>query len=370
MSKIKLPIFKSSTPPFGLDISDYSLKLVSLQKTNKLTISKKHKSIFLNTFNQVSVPEGYFNQGEILQKEKIADLIKKLVASSGNNIKLSKYVISVLPETKAFIKLIEIPNTTEENIEEEVLKEIKNHFPFSPDEIYIDWQEIESNNPDKINIIVSIAPKKIIDDYTDLLLSAGLKPLALEIESQAICRALLTEEIRPPDIDSKSSYMIIDIGAARTSLIFYDQKTIQFTTSVPFSGKKITEKIAQKLKINSQEAEKAKIKCGLTDKKCQDILSKILFKDIEDMITKIKNSLLFYGNHFPDNNPIKKIILAGGGSNFQGLDVLLANKLALKVEKGNPLININKVRIQIPKNQLLSYTTTIGLALRGALIND
>ena len=279
-----------------------------------------------------------------------------------------------MPETKAFIKVIEIPIVAEEKIPDTINKEIKNHFPFSPDEVYLDWQKIIDYNlsDDKIKILTSIAHKEIVDSYTELLLDSGLKPFALEIESSAICRALLPEEINFEDKqnDLRAGTAIIDIGATRTSLVFYDSGTIQFTTSIPFSGRQITEKIAEKLKFTPKEAETAKIKCGLDDKKCQGILRKILYEDIGEMTTKIKNSLLFYHKHFKENNPIKKIILCGGGANFKNINKIIENELKIKTELANPLINIKAGDIKLPIEATLGYTTAIGLALRGVLINN
>lgn len=364
---------KSSSLPFGLDISDLSLKLVSLDKSGLLNFPKKNKTINLLAYNQLPVPPEYFNEGKIIETEKIIALIKKLVAETKTPKKLSNYVVSVLPETKAFIKLIEVPNVAKEKIQDEINAEIKNHFPFAIDEIYLDWQKLPTpaQDPSKVKILVSVAPKEIVDNYTKLLLTSGLKPFVLEIESSAICRSLLPEELNSLNSQkNKSNIAIIDIGATRTSLIFYDQGTIQFTTNVPFSGQRITEKIAKKLKLNLIEAEKAKIKCGLSEKKCQGVLKKVLYDDLREMVAKIRNSFVFYQNHFPDSSSIEKIITCGGSANFEGLNDILEKELEIKTEPANPLVNIQNQKTPIPRDQILTYATAIGLALRGLQSTD
>jgi len=361
---------KSVSPPFGLDISDLSLKLVSLDSSSPLSLTSKKRNVKILAHNQINIPPGYFQEGTVLKTDQVISLIKKIVKETSSPKKLSNYVVSVLPETKAFVKLIEIPNVNKENIVSEIEKEIKNHFPFTLDEIYLDWQKIESNkDQSKTKILVSVSPKEIVEQYTNILLAAGLKPYVLEIESSAICRALLKEEFtsKKQKDEKKSSLAIIDIGATRTSLIFYDNGTIQFTTSVPFSGERITEKIAAKLKIDRKEAEKAKIECGLDDKKCQGVLKKVLLEDVKEMITKIENSFSFYAKTFDQNQPIEKIITCGGGANFKGLNSIIQNELGIKTEIGNPLINICSSEKNILKNNFSDYTTATGLALRGIL---
>lgn len=361
---------KPSSAPFGLDISDLSLKLVALNRSRSFTVSKKNQNFNLIASNQIALPPDCFSEGKIAKPKEIIKSIIKLINQTPGSNRLSNSVISVLPETKAFIKLIEIPNVASEKMASAILEETKNHFPFSPDEIYFDWQIInaKTSDPDKIKILVSVALKEIVNSYTELLIAAGLKPLALEIESGAICRALLPEEINS-NAQENSATAIIDIGATRTSLIFYDFGTIQFTTNVPFSGQRVTEKISKKLNLTIEEAEKAKVKCGLNEDKCEGVLKKLLREDIEEMIVKIKNSFIFYQNHFPDNHPLQKILLCGGGSNFEGIIPLLKKELKINIESANPLVNIKGKKNNLPKNQLLSYTTAIGLALKGLLIN-
>jgi cell division ATPase FtsA len=101
--------------------------------------------------------------------------------------------------------------------------------------------------------------------------TAGLFPAALVIEAVAIARSLLPLE----EAQTTSATIIIDIGAARTGLIVFDQGTIQFTVSLPISGHKITATIATSLKLDEAEAEQAKILCGLDPKKCHGSMATI-----------------------------------------------------------------------------------------------
>ena len=79
----------------------------------------------------------------------------------------------------------------------------------------------------------------------------------------------------------------------------------------------------------------------------------------------------FEGIEFVPDGKVGRIILCGGGANLIGLTDFLSYNLGLPVEVGNPLINISKFTCfkkgEIPKKEeMLSYTTALGLALRGA----
>ena len=76
--------------------------MVSFKKKD---FSFKKKDFSLAAFGKIAVPEGYFDKGEIKETEKIASLIKKLLKNPIQGKIATPYVISVLPETKSFIKL-------------------------------------------------------------------------------------------------------------------------------------------------------------------------------------------------------------------------------------------------------------------------
>ena len=70
-----------------------------------------------------------------------------------------------------------------------------------------------------------------------------------------------------------------------------------------------------------------------------------------------------------DNKEVEKILLCGGGANLKGLANFLALELKSPVELGNPWINILPEPLkeipELPYEKSLSYTSTLGLALRG-----
>ena len=90
---------RSSNYPFGLDISDLSLKLVQLNKSrNKISIQALGKT---------DLPEGLIVDGEIKNQEEVVKMIRKLISKPKYGRVSSDSVVVCLPETKTFVKLIE-----------------------------------------------------------------------------------------------------------------------------------------------------------------------------------------------------------------------------------------------------------------------
>jgi len=368
--------------PIGLDISELSLKLVQLKKTgDKITIQ---------ALSKVGLPEGLFENGEIRDKGKIIEAINSLIGKPKYGTVTTKEVVACLPESRTFIKLIEVKKTENKNIAEAIEAEIEKHVPMEINEIYFDWQVIK-DFADKQLILVGAAPRRVVNQYISLLDEAKLSIAALEIEPVALCRCLLAEENYKFKEQGKN-YGIIDIGAKRSNMTVYAKNTILFSFTMPISGNEITKKIAETLSIDAQKAEKAKIVCGLDKNKAKGVIKATLEGMIKELTAKINDSILFYERHFPDYGELDKILLCGGGANVKNLDKILSKRLSIEVETGNVLTNLNENETEISKifsethsfsaggtkgknkssritqNNGAAYATAVGLALRELFI--
>ena len=350
---------------FGLDISDLSLKFLMLRK--------KRKIFSVVSFGEAEIEPGIIEQGEIKDEEKLAKIVKEAT----KKVK-TKYVVASLPEEKAFLQVIKMPMISEEELKSAILFEAENYIPLSVNEVYLDCEVVPPvyNHLKHLDVLLAAIPKKTVDPYLRVLKNANLKPIAFEIESLAIARALIKSQT------TQYPVLIIDLGATRTSFIIFAGKSVRFTSSIPVSGIHFTELIAKNLKISFEEAEKLKIKQGLgerlkiklgeklTFEKIRGKIFEILIPALVDLVQQIKKYIDYYHTHAylsglpPNGKKIKKIILSGGGANLKGLKEFLELELKIPVEIGNPWVNIGEVK-NFPKEKSLGFTTAIGLALRG-----
>lgn len=299
-------------PAFGLDLSDLSLKIIHLET--------KGGNLTLASFNRQEIPQGIIEDGEIKKEKELSKIIKKAIKQVKGEPLKTKYVICSLPETEAFVRVIQVAKN--HNIKEAVYKKAKNHIPLPLDQIYLDWQIIRpaKNHLDHYDILIGAMRKNLVDQYVKMLKKTGLKIRALEIESVATSRALIKNDFSPRPI------LIVDLGGQRTSFIIFSGRTLRFTASVP--------------------------KCS--------------FKDV---YRKIREYIYFYHGHASHehgaNGVITKILLVGGGAKAKKLPSYLEMKLNLPIDLGNPWINIPLKKPRISRDKSLRYATAIGLALRG-----
>lgn len=335
---------------FGLDISDRNLRMVQLEK-----ISKKIK---VQLYNEIKLPPDCIVSGEIKQPKVFLDSLNKMIKTRVGHGKLSDEVISVLPEEKTFFKILNMPLVADDQIVNKIKELLPQDIPVDFDDIYMDYQVVEKNDKG-LMVLVGVSPKNIIESYVDILAKANLIPTVLEIESAPISRLLLEQ------VKDQKPQIIIDIGAQRTGLFLYD-KTIRFTVSLPISGNNITKHIVDTLEMKWEEAEKAKIVCGLDKTKCHGALLEIFSDVINELSDRITKSINFYYYNFSDAKKIERIVLCGGGANFIDVDTILQERLKIPVVISNPwevIANPNPAFFNAERSQ--SFVTSMGLALRG-----
>ncbi len=344
---------QKKTQFWGFDISDLSLKLVGIRKSgNNFTITN---------YNSVEIPPGIIEKGKIKNEEKLIDITNRLISTAKGPKLTSRFIHACLPEPYTYIKLVKVPTTKDDEIGGAAEWAAEHNFPYTLDEIYLDWQIIEKDgDAGKTTVMLGAVPKTIVEMYSSFIKNAGLVPMSLEIEAIPIVRAIL-----PTDKEKTEGYGIIDLGATRSSLIICTHKAIASTFSLPIAGKDITNSIKEKLSLTTEQAEQAKIICGINDKKCQGVLREVLEKELGSLIRKIKTAISFYQNNTDDPIEIKKIILTGGGAQMPGINDYLSSALKLPVTTANPLLKLNpQSKLSLPKEKIQSFTTAIGLALK------
>jgi len=372
-----MPITGKSLQAFGLDISDSSVKV--------MLMGKRGKNIRPESFNAEIFPRGIVVRDEIKDSEKLAGIIKKALAEAKPHAINIPYVISSLPESKSFIRMFELPTMKKSEVAEAVKWEAEQHIPMSIDQVEIDWKIIDEPREDEKKkkglqlttkkpeekahpwkIFLTASPKSTITPVIQVLKTAGLQPVALEIESLSTVRSCLSPEL------AKKNLLFVDIGTNRTGLTIVSRGIIRFTSSLAMAGVDISKNIIKHTGYSFKEAEKAKIKGGLDQNKQSDTISKAIEEVLTKIVAEINNTIRYHREHSSnqeEGSRIDTILLCGGTARLTGLDSFITKSLGIKAELANPWASIYKPGAReippISSTDSLSFTTVIGLAERG-----
>jgi general secretion pathway protein L len=191
--------FESS---LGIDIRDNCLVFVHLKKSFKNIVFAEHEIFPVET--------GKFTDesGKIYPK-LIQNFINK------NSIKPDTVFLG-LPRNTVLLKYIKLPLAVKETLENTLKYEIEKYFPFASDDIYFDFQIIETDNRNnKIKILVAAVKKNIVDTILETCRQAGIYFSGIEISSTALVNSLFS--VRPAGHDH-SSLAIADIRSGHIEL--------------------------------------------------------------------------------------------------------------------------------------------------------
>lgn len=340
-------------PIFGLNLSDYSIKIISLEgpieEPKLLALGRK------------TLEPGIVKSGKIIDRKRFETILRTLVESlKSDKLKRGKLIFT-LPESKTFIHFFKLPEALgREKIKKEIELQVINNFPFSLNELYFD-----SKIRNKGVLLVAIQ-KDIVEDYLEIFKKLKLWPIALEIESMSLARTLIGE--------SQNTILITDIGARTTNFSIFTENFFKLSISIDIAGDKFSQVLVEKLNIPFQEAENLKKEIGLDPEKKEGKVFLILQKEIQEIISEIKKIEEYFQNK--SGKVIEKIILTGGSAALPHLTEYFTENLGKPVSIGDPW---NKINIDILKtkeyfkeaqkvNPIL-YATAIGSALRGLMKN-
>lgn len=345
-----------SMPAAGLDVSDHSVKCVSFSKT------RKHGRR-LDSYASTSLPRGVIERGRVIDKKKLAEVLRLFARE--HNIRFAR---ASLPEEEGYIFPAYVPRGLSKKEVREVLEfKIEENVPLSPQDAIIDYEYVPGapTVPGQRMVSVSAYPSAVVQEYVDLFSAAGLEVLSLEIEAQAIARAVVPKK-------TKSVSMIVDIGRKRSGIAVAQGQVVRFTATIDLGGDEI-DTILQSVFPDASDEDLAFLKNERGMRYRDDALGSEAFASFAKRLSEELNRYVVYWQTHKDikgldiaHQPIEKVILVGGNANILGLPERLENTLNIPTVKGNVWENAFSLNAFVPNlshAESLGYAPAVGLAL-------
>ena len=323
---------------------------------------------------EIALPEGIIRNGEIVQEGSLTTHLSQWIRTQPKKVRTSFFAVS-LPEEKSFLRIIRLPPVDPDQIGNAIRWEIEAHIPLKADEVIYDYEVI--NPPAKklrvpLNVAVTAFPKATVDAYVRTFLGAGMRIAVLELESQAITRAI------SPNLQNSTGYVILDIGRTRTSIIICVGSVIVFTTTLELGGDLFEENIAKTLHVSREEALRIKKEIGLQKHAYEGNLFAALAPGLAALSDEIRRTIGYYQEHVAETSglvsSLTQILLVGGDANLIGIATYLSASLQLPARTIDPFSSVSRrlryVTPPILYSEALGFTTTIGLTLRPLLLNE
>lgn len=354
----------------GIDIGFSSIKIVALDRDGD-----QFKLISLGSI-PAPTPGMLSDTDEDL--EVVAENIKKLMAATKID---QKEVVAALPESKVFTRVIDdLPYLTDSELTSAIRYASEEFIPMPLNDVNLNWQilmrsdgkqstpaapggdknnEIGSSSSKRTVVLVIASPKNAINKYIKVLGAAGIRPKALETETIAVTRSLVGNNPFSP------STLIIQLGATTTDFAIVTKGLIWLTRSISTGGMALTRTLAQHFNFEINQAEEYKKVYGLSEDQLEGKVLEALRPIIDIITSEAKRVIQAFETKYPQN-PIKRVVLSGGGAKMPGFVIYLATNLGLEVQEADPwyLIAKDKALISRLSQDAPSYSVAVGLALR------
>ncbi len=343
------PFSSFHVPAIALYLSDHTLAVLRLSK-------EKH----IISFGRIDLPSGVVLDGKVLDKEKLVLAIRELCSNAlPKPVVLAEEVPVILSisESQSFTHLFTVPSATpKEKFKDAVFAKASGLIPMDMSHLYWDWHVAEQNVGAVDRVLFAAAPKDIIDSYIAVCEACNLLPLAIDMETTSLARALL-----PPD--GKTS-VIMDIGARATTLGFFDEEhRLGLSVSIPIAGNSFTNAIVERLHASWEDAEKLKREQGLDRTIPDNRIMVIVQERLQAIMQDFLKALTYYESTY--RKPIARVVLAGGSALLPDIITYFAMNLKREVVLGEPFRLLGSTNPQLAEvHAPIIFAPVVGLALR------
>jgi type IV pilus assembly protein PilM len=352
---MNMALFSQKDLVVGLDIGSHAIKVCQLKK-----VSDGYAIITLGStvLPEGAVDDGTLNEPEIVGKA-ISDLFKNL------KIKNKKVGFSISGYS-VIVKKVNLAVMDDDKLEEHIMAEAEQYIPFDIEDVYLDFQDLKTSQSenDRTDVMLVAAKKEIVDDYLEMLQALNLSPVIVDVDGFAL------ENTYEYNYQSDENIALVDIGASKMNINILSQGISVVARDIIVGSRQLTEQIQNAFDVDFEEAEGIKLGQIPMEERKQDI-EDIFSSTCTQWVLEIKKAIDLYHSNHPDQ-PLKKLILSGGGAKVAGLSDFLIQETGLTVEVFNPFLRINTSNKKIDPNYIDSIgpemAIATGIALRPSII--
>jgi type IV pilus assembly protein PilM len=199
--------------------------------------------------------------------------------------------------------------------------ELESQIPHAVEDVFIDFAVIAQAEGSEL--FTAVIPKTDVQDRITLLAEHGFDVEAIDIDTVPVAARLMAEATA--DVPC----LLLDVGAAETTGIFFKAGKILQIRSFPFGGSNITAALSGALGIPPAEAEARKKRgdTGLAEKEITAACQKF-FATLKNTMSSLRMSGVIAED-------VATVYLTGGGSLYRKLVDDLAQALTIPVERVN-----------------------------------
>jgi type IV pilus assembly protein PilM len=268
----------------------------------------------------------------------------------------SNHVAVGVPTARTYNRIVEIPATSADKIDEAVRLEAEQYIPTPLAELSVDYEIIEQSKT-KLTVLMSAVPKRLVESVTDSCKAAGLEVVLIEPGISAVARLITHSE------HGQIPTIAVDMGAASTDIVVLD-RMIRVTGVAQVGGNTITLAISEKMNVSLETAHQLKVLKGLNVSSDQKAISAAIEPHLSKIANEVRKMIRYYSERLEEGNrKIEQIVIVGAGSNIPGIGDYFTNAMLMPARLDSPWHMFSFGHLAQPSRQYKPrYITAAGLA--------
>ena len=320
-------------------------------KLCELDNSKRNVSVLWA--ETVPTPANSYDEGEIVDIEKISKTLKQTIFKNRIN---AKHVIFTVQGPKFANKEITIPNVKKDKIRAVVDANCSEYFPINTEEYVFSYSVLESfvqEGRKQLRLMIVAAPEDIIESYYTLADRLEMKLECIDYVGNSTLQIIKHQIDTAPNI-------VIQVNNSTTVVNILKNGILQMQRTIPYGKNVLINAVMDERQVPEAGAEQI-IK---SEKMIHSSFDGDQVTDsLRYMVANLSRVVDYYTTRNQDS-PLEKAYLITDGIDILGLEELLGSELNIPIVPMKELKNITGSKYyEMPENHLMNYLENLGAVL-------
>ncbi|SDS15724.1 type IV pilus assembly protein PilM [Microterricola viridarii] len=309
-------------------------------------------------YAEVAVPLGAIVRGEVMEPHTVATALRQLWSNGGFS---SKNIAIGIGNHRVLARDLTVARASRERIRESLPHLVQDMLPMPVADALLDFYpvaEIDGEHGPQVQGLLVAAAKDAVLGNIKAAKLAGLKTVEVDLVPFALSRVYL----RGPD--AAGTVALAEIGGSTTTVVIATDGVPQFIRIIPTGSDQITLELARRLEIDPAQAEQLKRQIGLSATAVPPEYQKaleVIYEVAGELLTSLRNTINYFNNTRPDQ-PVRQILLAGGGAALPGCERAVNEVTRMPVVVVDPLAGLEISR-KLDENALRQGRPNVAVAL-------
>jgi|GEM_PF-995660 len=286
-----------------------------------------------------SIPSGLYSDGEIKDIEWLSKNLKNTLRQHHIH---SHRCFCTTDSGQMIMRDVKVPSINKENLQEIAKFEVEQFLPvdmenYSVQSILI--EETQTGNSPFAEMLVTAVPKRMIKQYKTFIDKAGLTPMVLDTQANALGKLIENQERINRSSDFKHmTVAFIDLGYEKIRVNIFKHGKFRFQRLLNFGAKDIDQAIVEFTELSLDEAKVRKqeihdISQYSIDESVESGVARAIQFVLDQWMDEITKVFRYYVSRSNNEEQIEHIYLYGGISKINGIEAYIENRYNLPVER-------------------------------------